>query len=162
MAALPISIDPVIQPLLLNLGCCDRHLKGYTNVDICEPADIIADLTQRWPWDDSTVGKIVAWDILEHLPSKIHTMNEAHRVLAPGGMIDIFVPTTDGRGAFQDPQHVSFWTPNDLYYYCEGQEEFERLHKHYGITARFRARYQTHTETPGRVWHLRAVLEAVK
>ena len=160
MAARPISI--VSDPLKLNLGCCDSHLKGFLNVDICEPADVIADLTQRWPWDDSTVDQIAAWDVFEHLPNKIHTMNETHRVLKPGGRLDLFVPTTDGRGAFQDPQHVSFWTPNDLFYYVEGCEQFERLHKHYGITARFRIVQHSHTEAPGRVWHLRAILEAVK
>jgi predicted SAM-dependent methyltransferase len=141
MAAHPISI--VSEPLKLNLGCCDSHLKGFLNVDICEPADVIADLTQPWPWGDSTVEQIAAWDIFEHLPNKIHTMNETHRVLKAGGRLDLFVPTTDGRGAFQDPQHVSFWTPNDL-------------------TARFRVIQQQHTEAPGRVWHLRAILEAVK
>jgi len=155
-------IEAVPAPLKLNLGCCDCHLRGYTNVDICRPADVLADLTQAWPWDDSTVDMIAAWDIFEHLPSKIHSMNEAHRVLKHGGQLDLFVPTTDGRGAFQDPQHVSFWTPNDLFYYVQGHEQFERLRGHYGITARFLVLQQAHTEAPGRVWHLRAILEAVK
>jgi len=137
-------------------------MKGFLNVDIMPPADLIADLTQPWPWDDSTVDAIAAWDIFEHLPSKLHTMNESHRVLKPGGTLDLFVPTTDGRGAFQDPQHVSFWTPNDLFYFCEGHEQFERLHKHYGITARFRVIRQNHAEYPNRIWALRATLEAVK
>jgi hypothetical protein len=44
-------------------------------------------------------------------------MNEAFRVLAPGGWLLIEVPSTDGRGAFQDPTHVSFWNENSIWYY---------------------------------------------
>src|ERR1035437_8874995 len=113
MAARPIT---VMLGHKLNLGCSDAHAKGWTNVDLCEPCDMAVDLSKPWPWLDSTVEAIKAWDIFEHLPSKFLTMNEAHRVLRPGGQLDLFIPTTDGRGAFQDPTHVSFWTPNDLFY----------------------------------------------
>jgi predicted SAM-dependent methyltransferase len=160
MATCPISI--VQEPLRLNLGCSDAHVKGWENVDRCFPADVIADLAHPWPWFDSSVNEIKAWDIFEHLPDKRHTMNECHRVLAPGGTVDIFVPTTDGRGAFQDPTHVSFWTPNDLFYFCEEYVEWQRFHVAYSITARFRVKSQEHKEYPGRVWKLRAILETVK
>ena len=161
MAARPISIEA--HPLRLNLGCSDAHIPGWLNVDRCQPADQIADLTLwGWPWYSDSVDAIKAWDIFEHLPNKLHTMNEAHRVLKPGGQLDLFIPTTDGRGAFQDPTHVSFWTPNDLFYFCEEYAEWQRFHAAYGITARFRVVQQSHLEFPGRVWKLRAILEAVK
>lgn len=67
--------------------------------------------------EDNSVGVIRAFDAIEHLRSPIHTMNEAYRVLAPGGFLFISVPSTDGRGAFQDPTHVSFWTENSFWYY---------------------------------------------
>jgi hypothetical protein len=44
-------------------------------------------------------------------------MKELYRVLAPGGYALIQVPSTDGRGAFQDPTHVSFWNENSFLYY---------------------------------------------
>lgn len=157
MAALP-----KIVPLRLNLGCSDTHMKDWVNVDLRPPCDQIADLSKRWPWGDSTVEAIQAHDIFEHLPDKIHTMNEAHRVLTFGGRLDIFVPTTDGRGAFQDPTHRSFWTPNDVFYYCEVYPEWRRFHEAYGITARFRIVELWHAEFPAQVWKLRVVLEAVK
>src|ERR1039458_10367913 len=136
MAARPISIEHGV--LRLNLGCSDALLKGYWNVDLCKPCDQVADLSQRWPWGDSSVDQIKAWDIFEHLPSKLNTMNEAHRVLIPGGQLDLFIPTTDGRGAFQDPTHQSWYTPNDLFYFVETYVEWQRFHTPYGITARFR------------------------
>ena len=146
----------------LNLGCCDRHLEGFCNVDRVPPADVAADLEQGWPWADGSVECIVAHDILEHLPDKIHTMNEAWRVLEDGGRLHLSVPTTDGRGAFQDPTHRSFWTPNDLFYYTAGSPERERFGGHYGISALFSVVESKHYEVPNNVWYLGAVLEANK
>lgn len=146
----------------LNLGCCDHKLPGFLGVDICPPADVIADLRKPWPWPDSSVDEIFARDIFEHLPDKIHTMNETWRVLKPCGRVEIIVPTTDGRGAWQDPTHVSYWTPNDLTYYSVNGFERKRLGDHYGIKALFRVVSQKHEELAGKVWKLTAVLEAAK
>lgn len=157
MAALAQSV-----PLRLNLGCSDAHLKGYVNVDLCPPADAVCNLAELWPWPDSSVDMIVAWDIFEHLPSKLHTLNEAYRVLRPGGRLDLLVPTTAGFGAFQDPTHQSFWTPNDLFYWCEEYPEWKRFHVSYGIKARFKRVEVEHRQHPHNVWKLRAILEAVK
>ena len=148
--------------LKLNLGCSDVSLKGYVNVDRVLPCDQLVDLEKLWPWQDSSVETIKAWDVFEHLSSKIHTMNEAHRVLVKGGQLDLLVPTTAGFGAFQDPTHKSFWTPNDLFYWCEGFGEWQRFHVAYGITARFKLLNSDHREYPNKVWKLRAILEAVK
>lgn len=146
----------------LNLGCCDQLLPGYVNVDLCPPADVVADLSQPWPWPDGSVQFIRAYDVFEHLPDKRRTMNEAWRVLVPGGRLELVVPTTDGRGAFQDPTHVSFWTPNDLFYYTAGDPHRERFGKHYGIQARFAVLGRQHHELPDKVWKLHAMLQAVK
>lgn len=156
------SLHLATQPLKLNLGCSDAHTPGWSNVDLCQPADFIADLSKPWPWETSSVTAIRAWDIFEHLPSKVHTMNEAHRVLVPGGLLEIFVPTTDGRGAFQDPTHVSFWTPNDMFYFCEEFAEWRRFRKAYGITAHFKGIHAEHKEYPNKVWKLKVELQAVK
>lgn len=146
----------------LNLGCSDAHEPGFTNVDICEPADVIADLTDRWMWFDSSVDYIRAHDIFEHLPDKIHTLNEAWRVLKPGGTLDLVVPTTDGRGAWQDPTHVSFWNPNSLFYLEAGNPHNTRFAKAYGMRHEFQIVHQRHDKLADDVWKLHAVLRAVK
>jgi predicted SAM-dependent methyltransferase len=146
----------------LNLGCSDAHVPGYVNVDICPPCDQVVDLRERWTWADSSIEYIRAHDIIEHLPSKIHTMNEAYRVLQHGGKFEIVVPTTEGRGAFQDPTHVSYWTPNDLYYYTHLDPHRERFGKAYGVVARFRVLSKEHKGYPDSVWKLHAMLQAVK
>lgn len=91
---------------------------GYETVDLVD-ADINCDLNGRWPFEDSSVGVIRAMDVFEHLYNPIDTMKEVSRVLAPGGYLICQVPSTDGRGAFQDPTHVSFWNENSFYYYTK-------------------------------------------
>jgi SAM-dependent methyltransferase len=123
----------------LNLGCSDRLLDGFINIDITPgPGIQVADLRFDWPWPDRSVELVVAHDIIEHLPDKIHTMNELHRVLMPGGKAEIIVPTTDGPGAFQDPTHVSYWHERSFLYYEDGNPYRERFAASYGIRARFR------------------------
>lgn len=161
--------------LKLNLGCSDDRRPGYVNVDMAPPADVVTDLAQRWPWADSSVDEIVANDVLEHLPSKIHAMNEAWRVLRHGGLLNMLVPSValaDGRvniGAFADPTHRSFWTLDDRYYYCEEwnhhRGERGRLGPAYGITALFKPlkwQLMEYGQMAEKRAKIDAVLEAVK
>lgn len=124
----------------LNLGCCDRHFPGFLNVDVDPPADFIADLTKPWPWPDSSVEEILAFDVFEHLPNKRQTMNELWRVLVPGGIARIGVPTGPGVGAWCDLTHVSVWTAGDFEYYEKGNFARERFRNspYYGVKADFR------------------------
>jgi hypothetical protein len=125
--------------LRLNLGCCDAPLPGFVNVDlVAAPGVEVADLREPWPWGDDSVEHVRAYDIIEHLPDKIRTMNELWRVLKPGGTAEIAVPTTDGSGAFQDPTHVSFWNRRSFLYYEAGNPYRDRFARFYGIQARFR------------------------
>ena len=103
---------------LRKLDLCGGHNKaqGFESVDL-ENGDITADLNGPWPFKDGSVGVIRASDALEHLKDPIHVMKEAYRVLAPNGWFLTNTPSTDGRGAFQDPTHVSFWNSNSFWYY---------------------------------------------
>lgn len=148
----------------LNLGCSDDLLDGYINVDKFPVNDkvYVADLSEPWPWPDSSVEQVRAYDIIEHLPSQIHTMNEMWRVLEPGGEAYIIVPTTAGLGAFQDPTHVSFWNQNTFLYFCPDFAEWQRFHEAYGITARFAVIEAKLSDVGQGVIKLSIVLEALK
>ena len=150
----------------LNLGACDRPFDTFLSVDIVPPADIIADLTQPWPWPDSSVEEVRAHDVFEHLPDRIHTMNELWRVLKHGGIATIEVPSAaKGAGYAQDPTHCSAWCLNSFQYFRVGSFAQQRLARSYGILASFRVvslserEYQDEFEP---VWKITAVLEAVK
>ena len=92
---------------------------GYHTVDTRKNADTVADLNDGIPLPDNSVGVLNASHILEHLHDKTKIMGEIHRVLAHGGWAFIEVPSTDGRGAFQDPTHVSYWNQNSFLYYTD-------------------------------------------
>jgi len=100
----------------IDIGGGLNPLPGYKTIDLYD-ADIIADLNKGIPLEDNSVGVLNASHVIEHLKDPIKTMREIHRVLAHGGWAFIEVPSTDGRGAFQDPTHVSFWNENSFSYY---------------------------------------------
>ncbi|HEY3253410.1 MAG TPA: glycosyltransferase [Polyangiaceae bacterium] len=79
------------------------------------------DLNRSWPLADDSVGLLVAEDVLQQLRDPVHVMNEAHRVLAPGGFLLVRVPSTDGPGAFQNPRNVSFWNERSFWYYTQAR-----------------------------------------
>jgi len=105
--------------LCVDLGGGLNPYPGYVSIDLRADADIIHDLNKGIPLPDNTVGVINASHILEHLQDKTKIMEEIHRVLVPGGWAFIQVPSTDGRGAFQDPTHVSYWNENSFLYYTD-------------------------------------------
>lgn len=92
---------------------------GYTPIDKRAPGGIACDLDGPWALEDSSVGVLRAHDAVEHLRDPVHTMNEAYRVLAPGGWLMISVPSSNGMGAFCDPTHVSFWNRLSFRYYTD-------------------------------------------
>jgi len=150
----------------LNLGACDRKILEYLSVDIVPPADIVTDLSKRWPWVDSSVESVKAYDIIEHIEDKIHFMNELHRVLRPGAQAEIEVPSaTHGAGWAQDPTHKSYWTMNSFQYFQDGSNAHKRFAKSYGITARFKIvglSEREYKDVKEMVWKIKVILEAVK
>jgi SAM-dependent methyltransferase len=155
----------------LNLGCNDRVIPGFVGVDIAPGpgVDELADLTRPWPWQDSSIDEVRAYDVFEHLPDKRQTMNELWRVLKPGGIAHIQVPhATDGDGGHCDPTHCSYWTTSDFEYYHPGIAERERFRQssYYAIKADFKVVDIKTMRFPrtfgGHVVEIQAVLQAVK
>lgn len=113
-----------------DLGSGINPREGWLQVDKRWPkgeyhypvSAVNADLEKRWPWGDGHVGAFRAHDLLEHLPDRLHTMKEIHRCLWAGGWLLSSTPSTDGRGAFQDPTHVSYWNENSFWYYTKAEQ----------------------------------------
>lgn len=126
----------------LHLGCGRKILDGYVNVDIVDApgVDLVHDVATGIPYADNSFDEILAIDFIEHIPlgKTISFMNEAWRVLAPGGRLCIHVPSAPGITAFQDPTHVSFWNEESFTYYEAGHRRRESYGVTYGITAAFR------------------------
>jgi len=123
----------------LDICCGFKKQHNYigVDIDINSQADIIADLNKIWPFKDNTFNKIRAYDAIEHLINPIHIMNEIWRISKYNAEIDIFVPSTDGRGAFQDPTHVSYWNLNSFWYYVINNPILFKIGRSYGFKGCF-------------------------
>ena len=81
----------------LNLGCGDRPMQGYVNVDVrpLQGVDVIADLSRTpWSWGDESISEVVMLDFLEHFPHQDtdRILNEVWRVMEPSGLFVVQVP----------------------------------------------------------------------
>lgn len=95
------------------------------------------------PAPTGTVDAVRASHVMEHIPAgggagqRIEVMNEIHRALRPGGILEIIGPCIPqgpagiGWQAFADPTHVSFWVyPESFLYFVDGPY---RANADYGI-----------------------------
>lgn len=109
----------------MNLEIGGGHLvqPGWTNLDCINGEGEWKRYAQETPWPtaDNSVGAIRASHVMEHIPAgqmRIDVMNEAHRVLKPGGVFEIIVPLLVGTWhAVADPTHVSFWVKESFHYF---------------------------------------------
>lgn len=84
--------------LKLNLGCGYNLKKGWLNVDMSPPAELILDLREKLPFADNSCSMIYSEHFLEHLdyPGTAEVfLKEAFRVLHPGGVFSVGVPDTE-------------------------------------------------------------------
>jgi hypothetical protein len=91
-----------------------------------EPDDRLEDVVidpeePRIDTDDNSVGLLKAYDVLQRTPKRAAFFNECHRVLAHAGLIFTQTPSTDGRGAFQDPSHTAYYNENSFAYLTQSE-----------------------------------------
>lgn len=105
--------------LALDLGAAHHKPEGFLGLDLLDTpgVDMVCDVTKGIDLPDGSVGVVRAVDFLEHIPDKVAVFNEIYRLLAPNGMLLSLTPSTDGRGAFQDPTHVAYYNQNSFWYF---------------------------------------------
>jgi len=157
-----INSSPEPKGVCLNLGSGYRKLEGFINIDNraeVEP-DLLCSVLDGLPYSDNSVDMIRADDFLEHIPigKTIQVITEIWRVLKPGGIFESSTPDAEtGQGAFQDPNHVSFWVENSWLYYSDP------AHRDlYGTEADFEIESITRSEIGNRVFHLHVIAKARK
>lgn len=98
MAKGTIILDELAK-VKINLGCGTNKIKGWIN------HDQEVDITQRLPYRDGSVDFIFAEHVLEHVDyyKAVNFLRECHRILKPGGMIRLSVPSIENLSKV-DPQ----------------------------------------------------------
>lgn len=108
--------------IFLDIGCSDHKTKGSVGMDIraVEGVDIVHNIeVTPWPLPDACCLRILASHIIEHLdPAKmVDILNEAWRVMKPGGQLFIAMPYAGSPRFFQDPTHKHAWNEVSAQYW---------------------------------------------
>ena len=101
--------------LKLNLGCGEKRIPGYINVDKYGSPDIKHDLESfPWPWETNSVSDIVLIHVLEHIGKDVEIyfgiFKEMYRICTHGAKIKIIVPHFRHQFFYDDPTHCSPFT----------------------------------------------------
>ncbi len=91
--------DQAVRPVKLNLGCGDKILPGYVNVDVVEARagmrpDVVCDLHDLSAFADASADEILSVHVVEHFWrwEIADVLREWLRVLKPGGRMIIECP----------------------------------------------------------------------
>lgn len=93
---------------VLDVGCGINKHPGAIGLDRNPNtrADVIADLNHfPFPFRDGSFREVRATHVIEHVADVIRTMEEFHRLLAPGGRAIIITPHYTDFSSFCDPTH---------------------------------------------------------
>jgi SAM-dependent methyltransferase len=128
IAAPPRRLEPATRSgrRILNLGSGLKRVPGAINVDITRATDpdVVHDLNERpWPFEDGAFDDFRLYDVLEHLDDVVATMEEIHRVAAPGAIVHITVPHFSCANAFTDITHRHYFGYFSCHYFT-GENEF--------------------------------------
>jgi ubiquinone/menaquinone biosynthesis C-methylase UbiE len=87
----------MLESKKLNLGAGGNILDGWCNIDLREGEgiDLVCDVSKELPFNENTIERIYASDVLEHImyAQVPATLREWYRVLAPGGTVTIKIPS---------------------------------------------------------------------
>lgn len=133
-----VAVGPAGQtevPKAINLGSGKDWRPDYLNIDILPQVypDVCLDVCADLPWglEINTVRfrsftltkgsfqKLMANDVLEHLPNLTKAMRSCLDLLAEGGEFHIQVPYDLSYGAWQDPTHVRAFNERSWLYYSD-------------------------------------------
>lgn len=109
----------------LNLGCGNRHMEGFVNVDMADnwcrkQPDVVADVSKPLPFEDGAVDEVHAYHVFEHFYryEADAILMDWVRVLKPGGLLVLELPCLDKilnifqhciQNQLELPEHLTLW-----------------------------------------------------
>lgn len=97
---------------LAEVGAMFEAMKAEGEVPLGASARTVEGDALSLPFADGQFDRVIAAEILEHIPDDDRALGELHRVLAPGGMLAVTVPRWL-------PERVN-WLLSDAYHEVEG------------------------------------------
>ncbi len=134
----------------LNVGCGNdirSASDGWTNMDVAPipGVQVVHDVLRfPWPFPDAAFDYVLARHIIEHIPHNlglvpykdgfIRFMEECHRIIRPGGRLEIVTPHPRSQNTIADPTHTRIIHPNN---FASFDPDHDYAFRHY-TDARFR------------------------
>jgi SAM-dependent methyltransferase len=123
----------------LHIGAGNEILEGWVNHDVAAlpGIDVVHDLEVfPWAFEDNQFSEVRMINVLEHLSNMVKSMEEIHRITAPGAKVTIRVPYWNSRDMATDPTHKVFFSEYSFDYF-DPDKTHCKLRPYYS-TARFR------------------------
>ncbi len=125
------------KAVIINLGCGTKKQEGEIGVDIIPTpqVDVVTDLNHYpLPFADNSVDIVRSSHVFEHIDDLIALMEDIHRMLKPGGLLEFTVPHVSNIEFFRDPTHKHSFTLGTMDYFVRDMKpiaytaiEFEYL-----------------------------------
>lgn len=153
----PVVAHEAPKLVKLDLACGQRPREGFRGVDKYALGEIEhVDLLQfPWPWANDSVDELHCSHFLEHIPAReteerdvdagTYTppwlgkdllctfMDQCWRILKPGGLFTVVVPSARSNRGFQDPTHRRFFVAETFLYFNKAWRESQGLQHYLGI-----------------------------
>jgi SAM-dependent methyltransferase len=123
----PHTARTLSQLPVLDVGCGISKYPGSIGLDrnANTKADVVADLDHfPFPFRDNSFREVRAVHVIEHVSDVIRTMEEFHRLLAPGGRVYIATPHYTDFSSFCDPTHRWHLNSFSLRYFGDNNAGF--------------------------------------
>ena len=152
----------------LNLGCGDRHLPGFTNVDFetnwaSKKPDVATDLSKPLPFENESADEIHAYHVFEHFYryDADEILTDWVRVLKPAGRLVLELPCLDKiyllmkhhiEGGIEMPVNLTLWglygnpeyfQPTMVHRWCYSIAELKQMMEDRGLAVKL-AQATTH------------------
>src|ERR1700756_1402270 len=122
-------------PAKLHLGCGPNRKDGWVNIDLFDSgADLRLDLREPWPFPDNSISYIYSEHVFEHFEFHLEVprfLEQAFRVLEPGGSFDVVVPDTEEMlKAYGNPE-AAYWASSATNWHpgwCQTQLDHVNYH----------------------------------
>lgn len=140
----------------LNFGCGEDYREGWVNLDVAKlpRVDVVHDMNRfPYPFQDGEFDHVLARHVLEHVPHHLPglskdgflvVMEEMHRILKPGGTLEVISPHYRADTAWLDPTHTRVLHP-DVFSYFDPSGKWS-----FYSNARFEVRERTVTRWASR------------
>lgn len=124
----------------LDLGCGPRPKEGHYGLDHVElpGVDIVASLEERLTEiPDNSVDNLVTRHTLEHIVQFLQLIKEIHRIVVPGGTVEIETPHFSNPYYYSDPTHVRFFGLYTFHYFSDDAKQHRKPVPNFYISERF-------------------------